>query len=224
MDIFETLKEYKKLLDADIITQAEFDLKKAELLKSTDITGDSENAKHAESAKNATVEEQTRPSAEALATKEEALNQHYDADLSDISNSKGARKVASILCLIGFIGSVFLSVYALYFTLTTTEHAEIISTVINIIETIEILLITIMLFLLWRLLRKNKGYVSNTIGSVSLVCFIISGLILICCLVLVLRKMLLNHPSLTFDTVEVILLAIAFFVIWKKADNNRSRK
>lgn len=208
MDIFEELKEYKKLLDADIITQTEFDLKKAELLEFGDKTGDSKKV-----AQNALTEKQTCLEVEEATIGEK--NEPTDVGVSEISNSMGVRKVASILCLIGFIVSIPLAAYALYYTFTLV-HTDTISTAISIIEIINAILVSIMMLLLWRLLRKRKEYISNTIGSASLVCFGISGLILLGCIVLVLRKMLLQHPSLTFDIVEVAILTIAFFIIWRK--------
>lgn len=222
MDIFETLKEYKKLLDADIITQAEFDLKKAELLESVDKTSDFENAAPTKSVKKTTAEEQARPTAKETARDEKISNQNYDADLSEMPNSNGARKAASILCLIGFIVSILSAIYALYFTLSL-EHIDTISTAIAVIEMIDTMLVSIVLGLLWRILRKNKGYKSNTIGTAGLVCFVISGLILICSLALVLKKALIDHPSLTFDIVETAILTIAFFIIWRKAGVKNSK-
>ena len=198
-------------------------MKKAELLGFGDKTSKSEKAAYAEAVKKATPEDQVRLEKIEAKTEEIIINQNYDISLSEIPNSMGARKVASIICLIGSIISTLLAVYALHFTFTI-EYTDTLSKVINIIETMNMILVSIMLVLLWRLLRKSKGYISNTIGSVSLVCFVISGLILISCLVLVLRKMLLNHPSLTFDIVEEVLLAIAFYIIWRKAKNRNSKQ
>lgn len=80
MDKFETLKEYKKLLDADIITQEEFDLKKAELLGSGNKTSDSEKAAQAEAAKKA-AEEQARLEAEEASRKDKT----YDSAINQMS-------------------------------------------------------------------------------------------------------------------------------------------